>query len=154
MRVVEPDVAVGPSLTSLIGANILEGLPGQTFTLLSRKAKPTSGFATIANLGDRPDTLAVRGSSGNALCGIAYFDDSGNVTAGFTSGLYRTETLDASDDAVAIRVAFSPNKKKLSKKFKRRGKTKYKTLKKTFPALIRADSTQGAASMDSATGLG
>jgi hypothetical protein len=147
VRFVVPDVAVGVGLTSLTGNNTLNGLPGQSLFLTSVKAKPVSGFATIMNRGQLPDTLAVRGSTGSTLCGIAYFDGAANVTAGLLSGSYRTAEIADGDEATALRVQFSPNKKKLTKKKGKRSKI----LKKSFSTLVRADSTQGPAVMDAAS---
>ena len=147
IRFVVPDVAVGKSLTSLIGENILNGTGGQTLSLVSVKARPVSASATVGNQGQLSDTLAVRGGGGNALCSISFFDGSGNVSAGIVAGTYRTEELVSGDTPTSLSVKFSPNKRKLTKKKGR----KTKILKKTFSTFVRADSTQGPASMDSAT---
>lgn len=147
VRFVVPDVAVGSSLTSLIGENLLNGEGNQTLSLVSSKARPVSASATIGNRGQLPDTLAVRGGAGNALCGISFFDGSGNVTAGIVAGTYRTAELVDGDTPVSLDVQFSPDKRKLTKKKGR----KTKILKKTFTTFVKADSTQGPASMDSAT---
>lgn len=147
VRFVVPDVAVGAGLTSLTGINTLNGLPGQALALTSVNANPVAGFATIVNRGQLPDTLAVRGSAGSALCGIAYFDGAANVTAGLLTGGYRTEEISEGDAGSALRVQFSPNKKKLTKKKGKRSKI----LKTTFSTLVRADSTQGPGAMDAAS---
>ncbi len=147
VRFVVPDVAVGAGLTLLTGGNVLNGAPGQIASLTSVKANPVSGFATIANRGELPDTLAVRGSAGNALCAISYFNGAANVTAGLLAGTFRTAELVQGDEPVALRVQFAPNKKKLTKKKGR----KSTILTKTFTSLVRADSTQGPAAMDAAS---
>jgi hypothetical protein len=147
IRLVVPDVAVGASLTSLTGINTLNGGAGQAITLASVKANPVSGFATIVNRGQRPDTLAVRGTAGSVLCGVAYFEGTSNVTAGLLTGNYRTAEISEGDEATALRVQFSPNKKKLTKKKGKRSKI----LSKTFSTVVRADSTQGPAVRDAAS---
>lgn len=147
IRFVVPDVAVGASLTSLTGNNTLNGLAGQAIALTSVKANPVSGYATITNRGQLPDTLAVRGSAGSVLCGISYFASGANVTAGLLTGNYRTAEIAEGDEATSLMVQFSPNKKKLTKKKGKRSKI----LKKTFTTLVRADSTQGPAVMDAAS---
>jgi hypothetical protein len=147
IRLVVPDVAVGAGLTSLTGDNTLNGAAGQAITLTSVKAIPVSGFATIVNRGQRPDTLAVRGTAGSVLCGVAYFEGTSNVTAGLLTGNYRTAEISEGDEATALRVQFSPNKKKLTKKKGKRSKI----LSKTFSAVVRADSTQGPAVRDAAS---
>lgn len=147
VRFVVPDLAVGPTLTSLRGNNLLNGAPGQATALTSVKANPVSAFATIANRGRLPDTIGLAASPGSALCGIAYFQGSANVTAGLLAGTFRTASLAEGDDPVALRVQFSPNKKKLTKKTGR----KSKILKKSFSTLVRANSTQGPAATDAAS---
>lgn len=147
LRFVVPDVAVGASLTSLTGNNTLNGGAGQAITLTSVKAIPVSGVATILNRGRLPDTLAVRGTAGSVLCGIAYFEGITNVTAGLLTGNFRTAEISEGDEATALRVQFSPNKKKLTRKKGKRSKI----LSKTFSTLVRADSTQGPAAMDAAS---
>jgi hypothetical protein len=147
VRFVVPDVSVGASLTSLTGNNTLNGGAGQAVTLTSVKATPVAGFATIVNRGRLPDTLAVRGTAGSVLCGIAYFEGATNVTAGLLTGSYRTAEIAQGDEATSLRVQFSPNKKKLTRKKGKRSKI----LSKTFSSLVRADSTQGPAAMDAAS---
>jgi hypothetical protein len=147
LRFVVPDVAVGASLTSLTGNNTLNGGAGQAITLTSVKAMPVSGVATIVNRGRLPDTLAVRGTAGSVLCGIAYFEGITNVTAGLLTGNFRTAEISDGDEATALRVQFSPNKKKLTRKKGKRSKI----LSKTFNTLVRANSTQGPAAMDAAS---
>jgi hypothetical protein len=147
VRFVVPDIAVGRGLTSLVGSNTLDGLPGQSVVLASAKANPVSGFATIVNRGQLPDTLAVRGSAGGVLCGIAYFDGAANVTAGLVTGGYRTAEITEGDAGSALRVQFSPNKKRLRKK---RGE-RTKIPKETFSTLVRTHSTHGPPAMDAAS---
>ncbi len=147
VRFVIPDVAVGAGLTSLTGSNLLNGLAGQSISLTSMKANPGSGYATIVNRGRLLDTIAVRGSAGSTLCGIAYFDGAANVTAGLVTGGYRTPEISEGDAGTALRVQFSPKKNKLTKK---KGK-RTKVLKKTFSTLVRANSTLGPPSMDAAS---
>jgi|GEM_PF-897058 len=147
VRFVVPDIAVGRGLTSLVGSNTLDGLPGQSVVLASAKANPSSGYASIVNRGRLPDTLAVRGSAGNALCEIAYFEDAANVTAALRTGGYRTAEITEGDAGSALRVQFSPNKKRLRKK---RGE-RTKIPKETFSTLVRAHSTHGPPAMDAAS---
>lgn len=141
-----PDLSVGGSLTNLIGGGILNGAGGQTITLTALKAKPVMGYATVANSGERPDRIALRGTRGSTQCAIAYFAPSGNVTAAITSGGFETDEITSTDSPVAIRVAFTPNKRLLVKKKKK----KIIVLRKLFSAQLWADSTTGPAAMDSA----
>ena len=145
VRIVIPDVAVGSNLGALNGKNILDAAPGQLVSLMSSKARPVAGFAAIANLGELPDKLAVRGGPGNALCRISFLDATGNVTAALLSGNYRTVEV-AQGNAAALTVQFVPNKRKLTKKAGNRTRI----LKKTFTTFVRADSTRGAVATDSA----
>lgn len=147
VRFVVPDLAVGPTLTSLTGINLLNGATGQGVAMTSVKAKPVAAFATIANRGRLPDTIGLAASPGSALCAIGYFQGSTNVTAGLVAGTFRTPSLAEGDESLALRVQFSPNKKKLTKKTGR----KSKILKKSFSTLVRASSTQGPAARDAAS---
>lgn len=146
-RMVIPDLAIGATPTGLVGAGILNGAPGQVYSLVSRKAKPAAGIASVANLSDRGDTLAMSGPAGSKLCGIAYYEAAGNVSAAIVAGTYRTERLAAGDAAEVIQVRFTPNKKRLSKKTGKRTVIK----RKTFPATLRVRATEGAAASDAAT---
>jgi uncharacterized repeat protein (TIGR02543 family) len=108
-------------------------------TIISKKAKPVSGTATIRNNSVLTDTFRVSAGAGNGLFGAAYFDGTGaNVTAALITGTYETPSLDENASPVSIRAAITPNKKKIVKKGKN-GK-KGKTLKKTFRSTIRATS--------------
>lgn len=141
-RPVTPDVAVGPTLARLAGRNV----PGGTANLTSKQAKRVTGYAAVSNRGSRPNAIAVKGARKTALMGVAYFDASGNVTSRLVSGAYRTPVLEATKPASAIRVQFTPNKKKLVKKSGRKTVVR----KITFNAAIRASST-ATASNDTGT---
>ena len=83
---------MGTTATGSIGAGV--DLPsGQSVTLTSRLARPVTGYASVANRGNLPDDLAGRASGGNAFFKVAYFDLTGNVTAGLLAGTYRTPNL-------------------------------------------------------------
>lgn len=146
-RSIIPDVAVGGSLTSLVGTNVLGGAPGQLISLSSVRARPVTAFATVGNRSERGDTLAVRGSAGSAFCAITYFEGATNITAGLLSGVYRTAQLDSGDPSTSLTIQFIPNKRKLVKKVGRRSIVK----KRAFTTLIRADATVGAPATDSGT---
>jgi hypothetical protein len=143
-RTIVPDVAVGLSLTGLVGNNVLGGAPGQLIMLKSTRARSVTAFATVANRSDRPDTLAVRGGAGTGLCKISYFDAAGSpISAALLNGTYRTTLIDSGDPAASIRIQFTPNKRKLVRR--------NKVIKRTFSTAIRADSTVGAAATDTGT---
>ncbi len=147
-RPIIPDVAVGPSLTGLVGSNILGGAPGQLAGLNSVRARPVTAYATVANRSERSDTLAVRASAGTAFCRINYFDGSGTlVTAQLLSGAFRTAVLDSGDPATGIRVQFTPNKRRLVTKVGRRTVL----TKRTFTSAVRADATVGSPATDTGT---
>ncbi len=137
-----PDVAVGAEPARLIGAGTYPAPTGQQATIVSRRARPVTGYVALANRVTLPerravDRLAVRGARGNARFAITYRVGSMNATAGLVSGSYRTPELDGSDAPVWIQAVIQPNKKRLSRK---RGKrTIY--MKRTSSSLIRATST-------------
>jgi hypothetical protein len=148
MRPIIPDVAVGLSLTGLVGNNILGGAPGQLVSLASLKARPVTAYATVGNRSERSDTLAVRASAGTGLCRINYFDGNGSlITAQLLSGTFRTTLLDSADPATGIRLQFTPNKRRLVRKVGSRTIVS----KRTFTSAVRADATVGPSAMDAGT---
>lgn len=144
---VAPDLAVGANALTLIGGEVFNGLPGQTVTLTSRKSRPVIGHASLANRGGKPEILALRGSAGSPLCGIVYLGNGGNLTGAIVTGTFRSPEMSRSDDPLSLRVLFSPNKKKLTKK---RGKRSV-TLRRTFVAALQTEATATAADPDKAT---
>jgi len=146
-RTVVPDVAVGASLGALVGNNVLGGAGGQTIVLNSRMARPVTAFAAFSNRGDRPDTLALRGNAGNTFCAIGYFNGAANVTVQMVNGSFRTAALVAGDPARSLRIQFTPNKRKLVKKVKRRTVV----TRRTFSTTVRAASTVGPPANDAGT---
>lgn len=143
-RSIVPDVAVGPSLTGLVGDNVLGGAAGQLIMLNSTRARSVTAFATVRNRSDRSDTLSVRGGPGNGLCRISYFDAAGSpISAALLNGTYRTTLIDSGDPAASIRIQFTPNRRKLVRN--------NSVLKRTFSTTIRADATVGPAARDAGT---
>jgi uncharacterized repeat protein (TIGR02543 family) len=113
-------------------------------SIISKKAKPVSGTATIRNNSPLADTFRVSAGAGNGLFGAAYFDGAGaNVTAALITGTFETPSIDEGSAPVSIRAAITPNKKKLIKKGKKGGKPT--TLKKTFRSIVRATSSSNPA---------
>lgn len=129
-----PDVAVGVTLTSLIGVSVYSAPSAQQIAMTSRGAKPVSGYATITNRSARLDQIIVGGTGGSALFKVIYSGASGNLTAGIVSNRYETTLIGESDSPFVLKVAVSPNKKKLTKKKGGRAVI----LKKTLSLLIRA----------------
>jgi len=107
-------------------------------SIISRKARPVAGSATVRNNSPLADTFRVSASAGNGFFGAAYFDGTGNITAALVAGTYVTPSLDENSAAVALRATITPNKKKIIKKGKKGSKPK--TLKKSFTTTIRATS--------------
>lgn len=135
--VVIPDVSVGSNAVASIGNNRYAGAAGQLVSLTSRQARPVTGYARIGNDGDRPESLAVRGSGGNSFCRINFLGASGNVTTSVTTGRLRTPQITSANSPLSLRVQFIPNKKKLVKKRGRRTVT----TRRTFTSSIRATTT-------------
>jgi hypothetical protein len=133
----QPDVAVGLSLDSLVGIRSY-GNSGQQLNLVSRFARPVTGFATLANrtiLSERraADRLAVRANPGNRFFRVTYSDVDGNATAGIVSGFYRTPAIDGTDAMRWLTARISPSKALLAAKKGKRTKT--------FRTTVRASST-------------
>lgn len=145
--IVSPDVAVGNSPLSLTGADILGGLPGQTVSILSRRARPVLGHASLANRGGKAEILSLKGNAGGPLCAITYLGESGNLTGEIVAGTYLSPEINNADGPVAIRILFSPNKKKLTKT---RGNRSI-TLRRAFVSNLTAESTTANSDPDKAT---
>ncbi len=146
LRTVVPDVMVGASMARLVGSNVLNGAPGQFAVLVSRRANRVKGYASVANRGELPNQLELRGSPGNAFCAITYLAP-GNVTAAMLRGTQRTPLATSASAPVNLQIQFTPSKKRLVKK---RGKKKV-VAKRTFTSLVRASATGGATGTDAGT---
>jgi hypothetical protein len=144
---VAPDLAVGANALTLIGTDVFNGLPGQTATLTSRKARPVIGHASLANRGGKPEILGLRGSGGSPLCAIVYLGDAGNVTSAIVTGTFRSPEMSRTDDPLAFRILFTPNKKKLTRK--RGGRPV--TLRRTFASTLQTAATTTTAAPDTAS---
>lgn len=142
-----PDLAVGARFPALVGLDVIGGAAGQTVSLISRHAKPVVGYASLASRGGKPEILSLRGNGGNSFCRINYLGKTGNITGAIITGTFRSPAMSRSDDAIAFRVFFSPNKKKLSKK---RGKRSI-ILRRTFASLLQTGATTGSAVTDRAS---
>lgn len=146
-----PDVAVGRSPSSLSGSEVYS--PGvQLASLVSSKARPVTGYLALGNRVVLPDDRAadavvLRGDRGNAFFKVAYLATTGNVTAAVLAGTYRTPMIDADDGSVLLRVAVTPNKKKLTKQ---KRKTKV-ILRKTLVLPFSASSSLDPAIRDAAS---
>jgi len=147
-----PDVAVGASFGELLGSGIYTAPGGQLISLTSKKARPVTGYARVANRVVLPDdraadVLTVRGTAGNGFFRVSYFAPEGNVTAGLVTGTHRTAAIDEDDGPIALRAVVIPNKKKLTRK---KG-NKTKILKKNFSIVLQASSTAWPAAGDGGT---
>jgi hypothetical protein len=146
LAAVRPDVAVGASAGALTGVGLYSPT-SQVATLISKKAKPVTGYVSVFNRSNRPDVIAVSGTGGSAFFAVTYSGPEGNITAGLLAGTYRTPEMEQGDAPVSIRATITPNKKKLTKK---KGK-KTVILKKNHTLLIQVKSTFDAAIGDAAS---
>jgi hypothetical protein len=146
LAAVRPDVAVGASAGALTGVGLYSPT-SQVATLISKKAKPVTGYVSVFNRSNRPDVIAVSGTGGSALFTVSYSGPEGNISAGLLAGTYRTPEMDENDAPVPIRATITPNKRNLTKK---KGKKTF-ILKKTHTILIRATSTFDPATADAAS---
>jgi len=133
---------------NLDGSNAASSRPfvvAQTALLKSKKAKPVTGGFLISNVGTVADTFTVRGTPGNNLFSVSYFQG-GNVTASVIAGTLSTGSLDP-NTTVPLQVTVTPNKKKLIKKKKTAsGKKKKKIKKKSIIAALTAVADSNASS--------
>lgn len=136
VRFVRPDIAVGASPFALIGGGTTFA-PGPSVALTSRKARTVTGYATVANLGGRPEKLAVSAGKGSRFIRARYFGTNGNITAGLVSGSHRTALLDEGSAADRVRAAFTPDKKIVRK----RSGGKTVIARKSLSSLVSARST-------------
>jgi hypothetical protein len=105
------DLAVGGNALTLIGRDVFDGLPGQTVTLTSLKARPVIGHASLANRGGKAEILELRGSGGSPLCAIVYLGDSGNVTGAIVTGTFRSPEMSRTDDPPRLPHPLFPQQK-------------------------------------------
>jgi hypothetical protein len=142
------DVSVGGS-----GADVYSPV-GQSTAATSVKANPVSVAFAVDNDGPLDDTFKVQGSGGDAFFGVSYFQGGANVTAQVIAGTYTTPSLAEGDAPVNFTMNVTPNKKKLTKKFKKvpgKKPKKPKILKKSIVSTIKATASSNAAVSDSAT---
>jgi hypothetical protein len=135
VRFVRPDVAIGSSFGNLLTAGQVFA-PGAEVPLVSKKARKVSGVATVGNLGERPEGIAVRATRGTRIFRVKYSSPQGNITSGLISGTYRTPLLTSASTPVWIKSAFAPSRKKLLASRGKRSVVK----KKAFSCLILANS--------------
>jgi hypothetical protein len=145
-----PDVAAGATSASMVGTGIHSPAMQQA-SLLSSKARPVTGYFSVANRALLPgrraaDRIEVQGSPGSGYFRVAYFGPEGNISAEVLGNAYQTPEIDESDDPVLIRMVVTPEKKKLLKK---KGK-RIVTLRKSQRFSVRATSSIHAPSSDEA----
>lgn len=143
-----PDVSVGG-----VGADVYSPV-GQSTAATSVKANPVSVAFAVDNDGPLADTFRVQGSGGSSLFGVSYFQGGANVTAQVIAGTYTTPSISEGDAPLSFSMNVTPNKKKLTKKFKKvpgKKPKKPKILKKSIVSSIKATASSNAALSDSAT---
>lgn len=143
VRFVRPDVAIGASPFALIGGGTTFA-PGPSLLLTSKKARRVVGYASVANLGGRPERLAVSAGKGSRFIRAVYLGASGNITAGLVSGGHRSVLLSDSTSADRVRATFTPNKKTVRK----RSGGKTVIARKSLSSLLSARSTSDASLYD------
>lgn len=145
--IISPDLAVGAGFPALVGLDVTGGAADQTVSIISRRARPVVGYASLANRGGKPEILSLQGNGGSRLCSINYLGETGNITSAIITGTFRSPEISRTDDAIAFRVLFSPNKKKLTKK---RGK-RTTIRRRTFASLLQTGATTETADPDRAS---
>lgn len=143
VRFVRPDVSIGASPFALIGGGTTFA-PGPSVQLTSKKGRRIAGYAAVANLGGRPERLAVSAGRGSRFIRASYFGTRGNITAGLVSGSHRSIVLSEGAAADRVRASFTPNKKTVRK----RSGGKTIIARKSLNSLIAARSTSDASLYD------
>jgi hypothetical protein len=135
VRFVRPDIAIGSNFGNLLTAGQVFA-PGAEVPLVSKKARKVSGVATVGNLGDRPEGIAVRATRGTRVFRVNYSSPQGNITSGLITGAYRTPVLTSASAPVWIKSRFAPSRKKLLASKGKRSAVK----KRAFSCVILANS--------------
>ncbi len=141
---VRPDMAVGPSLSRLLGVRVYGAVAGQRAQLVSKKARKVKAFATVANRGNLADRIAVRAKPGNRFFKVAYHSGAGNLTSGLTRGTYVSPWIDDGNADFWIRATVAPGKKRLTRK----NGSRKTFLKKAIRLDVRANSVSAPSLID------
>lgn len=141
---VRPDVAVGPSLSRLLGVRAYGAVAGQRAQLVSKKARKVKAFATVANRGNLADRIAVRAKPGNRFFKVTYHSGAGNLTSGLTRGTYVSPWVDDGNADFWIRATVAPDKKRLTRK----NGSRKTFLKKAIRLDVRANSASAPSLID------
>jgi alpha-tubulin suppressor-like RCC1 family protein len=149
-----PDVTVGTSAAGSRGAGIFSPVR-QRVVLVSEGARPVSGRATVANTGNLPDQMLLKGTRRNRDFNVIYREGRENITAGLVGGRFRTEALDEDSPPLTIRTRIVPNRNRLTRRTFESGWSRYGAdrddvrfyrissvvRRKTFNVLIEVQST-------------
>jgi hypothetical protein len=139
-----PDVAVGFAPNRLVGANAYGSPPTQQVNIISRGARPVTGFAAIANRGTLAESIRVRATPGNANFPVLYRVGAANVTAALRNGSYATPTLSSASAPVLIQARVTPSRARLVRRVRGRQVVR----KATFLSLVQASSSSAPGTRD------
>jgi alpha-tubulin suppressor-like RCC1 family protein len=156
-----PDVTVGIPGAASQGAGIYSPAR-QRVVLVSEDARPVTGRATVANRGNLPDQMLLRGTRRNRDFNVIYREGGDNITASLVSGRFRTEAMTEDTPPLAIRTRIIPNRNRLTRRTFESGWSRdgagrddvrfYRIFsivrRKTFNVLIQAQSTFGPVMLD------
>jgi alpha-tubulin suppressor-like RCC1 family protein len=156
-----PDVTVGAPRSASQGAGIYSPVR-QRVVLVSEDARPVTGLATVANRGNLPDQMLLRGTRRNRDFNVIYREGGDNITASLVSGRFRTEAMTEDTPPLAIRTRIIPNRNRLTRRTFESGWSRdgagrddvrfYRIFsivrRKTFNVLIQAQSTFGPVMLD------
>lgn len=126
----QPDMRVGPSLTSAQGDGIYGTFGGQASVLVSKKARRVTGVIAVENGGNTDDSYSMRGSRGNRIFRVKYLSGGANVTAGLIAGTHNTGVLSPGDSPHQVALIVRPKKSKIKKVIKRPGQPRRVRYKK------------------------
>lgn len=142
-----PDSLVGPFLTTAKGDGIYGTFGGQSYLLVSKKARTVTGIFAVENDGNQDDSYTVSGGRGNRLFRVVYTSSGSNVTASVMAGTHNTGVLSPGDPAHVVSLLVKPNKSKIRKKIRRTGQplvVKYRKKKISLPFNAVSDTDANA----------
>ncbi len=144
----QPDNTVGKNLLSAIGSNIYNTTAGQTFNLVSKKARTVRAVVGVASDGIDPDEIEVTGSRGNAIFKVTYTSGGANVTAAVVAGTHSTAVLTNVDAPEQINITIKPNKRKIKKTIRRGNRRIIKYRRKRINLTVRSQSVNDVSATD------
>ena len=147
---IQPDNLIGrsPSPAAGLGNNLYNTSgAGQTLKLTSKQATTVRATLNVQNDCALTDTFSVRGTKGNSLFNVGYFNSATNVTAAVTTGTYATPALTRGQTS-PLSIVVKPNPRKLKKRTRRDGRVVVTWLKRRISLALTSTSQLDATRKD------